>query len=194
MGKIEKRVKKRARKENIQALILESLRMAAVMGVAITAPNAIQTLKKFGLTDTASRNSNRSLKRLLSNGLIEFKVALSGKKFLSITGLGRKKLDYLELNNFFFKKPKFWDGKWRVIIFDIKEKYRYKRDALRAYLVKIGFVKLQASVWVFPYDCEDLLLLLKTDLELGRSLLYVVADTIENDKYLREEFGLPKEE
>ena len=96
------------------------------------------------------------------------------------------------MNNFQLKKPKKWDRKWRIIVFDVKEKERRKRDELRDYLYKIGFKRLQDSVWVFPYDCEDLLMLLKADLGLGRNMLYIVADVVENDRSLREEYGLPQ--
>ena len=48
-------------------------------------------------------------------------------------------------------KPKRWDGKWRIIIFDIPEKIRGKRDLLRKELVAFGFAQLQRSVWAYPY-------------------------------------------
>ena len=54
----------------------------------------------------------------------------------------------------------------------------------------IGFVRLQDSVWVYPYDCEDLITLLKADFRVGKDVLYLIVDSIENDKYLRAEFNL----
>ena len=50
--------------------------------------------------------------------------------------------------------------------------------------------RLQDSVWVYPYDCEDIIGLLKTDIGVGKDLLYMIADEIENDRHLRENFGL----
>jgi len=87
------------------------------------------------------------------------------------------------------EKPKRWDRKWRVVIFDIGEKQRRIRDQLRITLNKIGFVKLQKSVWVYPYDCEDFMMLLKANFELGRNLLYLVVDEIEDDQWLKKIFG-----
>ena len=60
------------------------------------------------------------------------------------------------------------------------------RDTLRA----IGFIPLQGSVWVYPYDCEDLITLLKADFHVGRGMLYMVVDALEYDMRLRQEFGL----
>jgi len=56
--------------------------------------------------------------------------------------------------------------------------------------LQIGFVRLQNSVWVYPYDCEDLVKLLKADFRIGREVLYVIADSIENDMWMRKEFSL----
>jgi len=49
---------------------------------------------------------------------------------------------------------------------------------------------LQDSVWVYPYDCEDFINLMKADFKIGKDLLYVVADKIENDKFLAQHFKL----
>ena len=87
-------------------------------------------------------------------------------------------------------KKRRWDQRWRVIIFDIPERRRKIRDRLRSTMRELGFARLQDSVWVYPYDCEDLMALLKADLKLGVSVLYMVVEHIENDKYLREQFSL----
>lgn len=56
---------------------------------------------------------------------------------------------------------------------------------------EIGFVRLQDSVWVYPYDCEDFVALLKAELKIGKDVLYAIVDTIEQDKNLRRYFNLP---
>ena len=88
-------------------------------------------------------------------------------------------------------KSKRWDGQWRVVTFDIPEKRRSTRDRLRGYMQAYGFKKLQSSVWVFPYDCEEVLALIKAELRIGNAVLYMVVDEIENDRPLREHFRLP---
>ena len=45
---------------------------------------------------------------------------------------------------------KTWNRKWIVVIFDIKEKSRNKRNALRNMLKNIGFGMLQQSAWITP--------------------------------------------
>lgn len=56
--------------------------------------------------------------------------------------------------------------------------------------MEIGFIRLQDSVWIYPYDCEDLLTLLKADLKVGKDLLYMIVDSLEGDAKIRLFFGL----
>ncbi|MCX7779178.1 MAG: hypothetical protein N2259_02990 [Patescibacteria group bacterium] len=63
---------------------------------------------------------------------------------------GKRKILEVKENLKEVKKRK--DGKWLMIIFDIPEKIRIKRNFLRAGLQGLGFQMLQKSIWVSPYD------------------------------------------
>ncbi len=194
MGKIEEDVRKRRRKAETQRMILDVLATAGVISVAVMAPNVLGAMRSMGLIDPKKmlrgQNFNRAIARLKDGSYLKW-TKERGKFFLEITEKGREKLRQLELRNFELPKPKRWDKKWRIIIFDIPETRKKVREQLRNTLIKIGFVKLQHSVWVYPYDCEDLLMLFKADLALGKNLLYIVADSVENDMRLRNYFNLP---
>lgn len=75
-------------------------------------------------------------------------------------------------------------------MFDIKEPRRSVRDALRRELQAVGFVKIQHSVWAYPYPCEDFIALLKADLHVGKDILYLVVEEMENDYLLKKHFSL----
>lgn len=49
-------------------------------------------------------------------------------------------------------KIKKWDGKWRIVMFDIEEKYRGMRTVLRKFLVNLGFRQFQRSLWITASD------------------------------------------
>lgn len=51
-----------------------------------------------------------------------------------------------------------WDGKWRVILFDLPEVERESRRALRQKLRASGFGCLQRSAWISPDPLHDLAL------------------------------------
>src|SRR3989344_4076427 len=52
---------------------------------------------------------------------------------------------------YFRNKSKKWDGKWRIIIFDIPQELHRERNILRRRLRSMGFYMLQKSVFIFPY-------------------------------------------
>ncbi|MEK7614084.1 MAG: CRISPR-associated endonuclease Cas2 [Patescibacteria group bacterium] len=188
MGKMEKESRKRTRGSHLQKAVLNSVAVAGIIGVALVAPNAMRILKMFGLGKVKDRHArqaiNTSRRRLVEKGLLLH----SKDGFLKLTKKGEYKLYELERHDYKLPHPKRWDKKWRVLIFDIPEKKRLLRDKVRLTLSAIGFRRLQHSVWVYPYDCEDLITLIKSDLKIGKELLYLIVDSIENDRRMREWF------
>jgi len=193
MGELETKLKKEIRKGKIQKITLECIKAAGVLSIALVAPKCLKILNELDKDYRRKQNPkylvNRSFYRLLDQGLIKLEQTSEGK-FVRLTAAGEKTLEQIEKYNYKIKKPKKWDGKWRIILFDIKEKRRGIRDLLRKTLNNLGFVRLQHSAWVYPYDCEDLIILLKADFKMGKEILYVIADKIENDAWLRDDFGL----
>lgn len=47
-----------------------------------------------------------------------------------------------------------WDGRWRLVLFDVPVAQRTRRARLRRYLLSRGFGCLQGSVWVTPDSVE----------------------------------------
>src|SRR3989344_1132187 len=188
MGVLERESKKRMRRYQIQKAVLQSVAAVGVLSVALLAPNALQMLKMFGYTPHRRQKEviNVSRARLLKQGFLK----RDERGFLQLTPKGETKLRTLEKYNYHLPHPKHWDKKWRVLIFDIPEKRKGLRDKVRLTLVFIGFKQLQKSVWVYPYDCEDLITLLKADFKIGRDIIYIIADTIENNAELKKSFGL----
>jgi DNA-binding transcriptional regulator PaaX len=189
MGKIEEKVKKRTRRKNLQHIILGSVATAGALSVAVVTPNIMTAIKKLGLPINKRQKEyvSTSAAKLARKGLLHF-----DGKFYILTAEGESVLRRWELAEYGIAKPKRWDGKWRVLIFDIPEKKKVIRNQLTDLLRKAGLLRLQDSVWVYPYDCEDIITLLKTDYGIGRNLLYMVVEELENDKHLRREFGLIK--
>ncbi len=85
---------------------------------------------------------------------------------------------------------KNWDGKWRMVVFDVPEKFRKGRDALRQKLKTLGFYELQRSVFIFPYSCEDEINFIVEFFDLRSYARYGVLESIDNDQHLRSIFHL----
>ena len=190
MGILEEKSKKRKKKENIQKAILSTIKVAGLLSVALVAPNSIQYLKSFGLIPGKRQKEIilRSRDNLVRDGLLKYRNG-----FIELTEKGKARLGLLEMKDWKMDKPRKWDGKWRMLIFDIPEKRRPLRNKIRFTLLSLGFFRLQDSVWVYPYACEDPVNLLKADFKVGKDLLYLIVDFIEDDKGLKKLFGLPLE-
>lgn len=190
MGEIENKIKRKIRISFLQKAVLSSVAVSGLLLVGAIAPGILKFFKYTSFSGKTKLNhstTNRSIRRLVDNGYIVFEDT-NGKKFLRITETGKQ---FLEKETLAFpKKKRKWDKKWRIVIFDIKEKKRELREKLRNTLISIGFLKLQNSVWVYPYDCEDFIKLLKADFEIGKEILYIVADEIENSKWISRCFGI----
>ncbi len=193
MGQLEKESKKRTRKANLQKVILSTVFAMGGLSIALIAPKMTKIFNKlepeFMKSKFRNYSFNRSLERLRKNELIFWEKTNKGN-FAHLTSKGEAKLRQLEMNDYKIKKPKRWDGKWRILSFDIREERKSLRNKIRHTLRQIGFIRLQDSVWIYPYDCEDLIMLLKVDFKVGKDLIYIIADSIENDKNLRKKFGL----
>ena len=184
-------LEKKVKKSNIQKIILESVKLAGIISIGLVAPNVLVAMKKMGLITHPRQieSIKRSRDLLIRRGLLENKTGQ-----LQITQGGRRYLlKCLSLgDNKKLNKDKKWDKKWGVLIFDIPENRRFDRDNIRRALISIGFMRLQDSVWVYPYKCEDLISLLKADTEIGEEVLYMIVEALENDEPIKKYFGLNK--
>ena len=189
MGNIEGRVRKRRHRQNIQLAVLTSLKVAGVLALGMLAPNTLQLLRFLPKDKSIyADRTRRSIENLLKKRLVKISSA-GGSSQVELTPKGEAFLARLAIGGG-LKKPRRWDKKWRVIIFDIPERRRTTRDQLRLTLVQIGFKKLQDSVWVYPYDCEDVIQLIKTDVFLSREVVYIVAEEVEYSQNLKKFFNL----
>lgn len=77
---------------------------------------------------------SKTLKRLRENGFIDF---IDDEKLsIKLTDKGREKAILAKLT----LEDGEWDGRWRIVIFDVPEKRRLARDLLRLKLKSWGLV------------------------------------------------------
>ncbi len=187
MSILEERSRKKTRRKDLQHMILNTVKVAGFLSIGVLAPNVLGSLKKLGFLPNPRRKEyvTSSASRLTKRGFLKFE---NGRYNLTLPG--EKLLRRWELEEYKLVKPKRWDKKWRVVIFDIPEKKRKIRTQITLLFRQAGLYRLQDSVWVYPYDCEDIIGLLKTDYGVGKDLLYMIVDELENDRHLRKEFSL----
>ncbi|MEK9151184.1 MAG: hypothetical protein AAB547_00965 [Patescibacteria group bacterium] len=179
----------------IGRVFLGSIAAVGMVSLAVAAPNAIQIAKLFqGRRQSYFRRYQapsyvrKTLKSLHRRGMVRISER-QGEAKVYLTDKGRRELLKYKLLEKRLEK-RHWDKKWHIIIFDIEEKRRSARNCIRKDMQSFGFAKLQESVWVYPYECEEAITLLKTQYKMGKELVYIVAGDIENDGWLRKKFKL----
>ena len=191
---VEERVRTRARRGAIQRALLGALVAGGLTSVARAAPKVVGLLKQEYLDAILPPDPRQRLhetaSRLKRKGFVAFEMK-DGRKQMRITERGMREIARIRLGTYSIRQPRRWDGKWRMVMFDINEHRRVDRAKIRNILVSLGLYRLQDSVWVHPFDCEEVIALIKTEFRLGENLLYVIADAIDYDRRLRDHFDLP---
>jgi DNA-binding transcriptional regulator PaaX len=112
---------------------------------------------------------------------------------IQLTNKGKKRIKEYSIDVLKIKKPKRWDKKWRILIFDIPTRpkiYNQAREALRNKIKELGFCQMQKSVWVYPYECEDELLFIAEVFEVQKYIEIITAEKILHAKEIKRKFNL----
>ncbi len=128
----------------------------------------------YGIPDLKKTSLAQALKRLREKGFIEkiadkdeskiiFKLTEIGREFLLLS----KSDDEVE-----------WDGKWRIVVFDIPESRRLVRDILRSRLKMWDFKPWQKSVWASKKNITEKLRRLIKELDVEDWVLVIESDNI----------------
>lgn len=172
--------------------VLNVLLISDFVVIASTSPyfanNIIRSFKRF--KKYHNKKVYNAFYRLRKEGSIVFRNK-NGQLHVSLTEKGKKKAGWMQIDAIKIKKPKKWDKKWRIVMFDIAQLKRLHREVLRGKLKNLGFQLFQKSVWITPYDCKDEIGLLKDFFGLtDKELKLVVAHDIGDDKEWKKRFGL----
>jgi CRISPR-associated endonuclease Cas2 len=132
-------------------------------------------------------NTIRSLYR---SRLIHERENSDGSLTMILTDKGKQKVITFNIDNMEIKKPKKWDGKWRIVIFDIPERKRGARDVLRETLKRLGFFELQKSVFVYPYPCQDEMDYVIEFFDLRKYVRIITATELDNELHIKKLFHI----
>jgi len=172
------------KKNKMAGKILRSLLVGGAWAVAASSPYFTINLIRY--LERESRRKERIKKSLSEHYSNEHKEKFrsafyslkrrelidienrGGQIYISLTNEGKKRAGKYQIDELEIKKPKIWDRKWRILIFDIEHKQKIKREALRGKIKELGLFQVQKSVWVYPYDFRKEMGLLRDFLVLQR--------------------------
>lgn len=174
----------------MQTVFLRTLYVGGALSMALVAPKMTRLLPHPDRSKARRKELYRRITQaqyaLMQRGLVE---EIEGR--LHLTEQGSVHIERILMREYKIPEPVHWDGKWRILMFDIKESRRGVRSSLRRLLEGVDFIRLQDSVWVHPYPCDEFVALVRAHLASGvGELRSVVADALESDRTLREHFRL----
>ena len=127
-----------------------------------------------------------SVRQMKKRGIVEV-YRKNQKKFIKLTHKGQLEL---LLRGIKADREQKWDGKWRIVMFDIPEASRSKRDLIRHLLKKQGFVRFQNSVFIGPYQLKrNVIQYLKVS-HLIHYIRILRVDEVDDDRELLRRFKL----
>jgi DNA-binding transcriptional regulator PaaX len=182
-------------KSEIVKDILYWLAVSGAVYVALSSPYFVWNLERAIFKWLKGKKYKRkkiydAFYRLRKEGCVEIQKR-NHQIYITLTEKGKKKAGWLQIDALKIKKPKKWDKKWRIVIFDIAQLKKLYREAFRGKLKELGFYPLQKSVWIYPYDCRDEIELLREFFGLNqRELRIILAEDIGKDDWLKKIFKL----
>lgn len=180
-----------------QKKILTLLAAGSVLAFSLVAPGTARLIKLLDLKQSDEddwRVFNRrylrsALKKLEAQKIIEFVNEGKTSKVV-LTEKGKRRVLSFKVEEMTIPKPARWDGKWRLVFYDVPKSGDKVRDYFRSYLKSFGFYPWQKSVYVHAYPCEKEIDFLRHYLGIGSEVRLIVAETIENDEVFRKYFNV----
>lgn len=142
------------------------------------------------LKDIDRKILRRILREFKHDRLVDFRDEKDGSVSIIISELGEKLALRYQPEQISIKIPAKWDKKWRIVIFDIPERFKKAREALREKLKDLGFIELQKSVWAFPYPCDEEIKFLAEFFEVSQHVRLLTVENISLDADLKLHFDL----
>ncbi len=172
--------------------ILKGLAIGGLIVASFALPNLLQVFSFFGIKTARERyKMNRILQNLEKQKLID--IYEKGKDMvMEITEKGKKRILKYKIDETYLIRPKKWDGYWRMIIFDIPERYKKGRDALTRKLKEMEIYPLQKSVFICPFECWDEIDFVSEFFNVRKFVHYFVAKEIDekDENFLKGYYNL----
>ena len=143
--------------------------------------------KIFATRDARRSNLSRKIRDLKRSGYIT--TFMRDKElFYEITPKGRDRVTKQKLSQLSSQLSKPWDGRWRMVIFDIPEKHRSSRDAFRRILTELRFIQFQKSIYLHPFECTDQIKFACSILSINKFVKISISEIIQGVEDIIEQF------
>ncbi len=172
----------RVHKDSVALKILKGLALTGMIAFAATSPYfGTNLLKALG-----RRKFKKSMTYLKSRGYVRILSESPEGMKVEITRAGKRIVKHIDIAELKLPTPAIWDQKWRVVIFDIPNYKSKNRAAFREKIKELGFRLVQKSVWVYPHECREQVMIIRKFYDIEKHVTYLEAVHSEDeDTWLR---------
>ena len=171
--------------------VLTTIALGGMIITCVALPGMAQVLLLFKPKSNSDKVKFRRTLKYLDNQKYIRIYQKDGKDVVEIKQKGKKKLLAYKFDEISVLSGRHnWDKKWRIVMFDIPEKKKRARNALCRKLKEMGFIELQKSVLVAPYECREEVDFIGEYFSVRGYINYVLVDKIENEQNFRKKFNL----
>ncbi len=170
--------------------ILKGLAIGGLIVASLALPGLPQIFSLLGINNAKNRyRVKRAIQALEKQKLINI-YEKDDEQIMEITEKGEKRVLKYKFDEMRIERPKKWDGCWRIIAFDVPEKYNRGRDALTRKLKEMELYPFQKSVFICPFDCRDEIDFIGEIFNIRKFIRYFVAKEIDDEKYFKKYYNL----
>lgn len=175
-----------------QQKVLLLLVSGLALGMCYSPRQSLRVLKglKKGWKEIDRRALNNAINDLYRSKLVDTKDNRDGTFTLVLSKEGKEVALRYDLDTMAIKEPTHWDGKWRIVMFDVPETLKRVRDTLRIHFKQMGFYEFQKSVFVHPHPCKEEIEYIMEFYNARRFIRFIIATDIDNSIVLKKHFQL----
>lgn len=180
----KKIIKKRFRIGENEKEIIKLIGLGVLVVGSLALPNLALAIKPF-LNDRKDNELKKIWQRLINKKVID----LGGEK-ITLSAKGKEIYKEIQFHDIELTKPDRWDGIWRLISYDVPQVQNHDRDNFRLTLKRWGFHQIQASLWVFPYECREEVAIAAEFYHVAPFVIIMTTDVLPEEERVEEIFSL----
>jgi len=180
----KKLIKRRFRLGENEKEIIKMIGLGGLVLASLALPNLPVAFRPL-----IDRRGQGGMGELL-NKLIDKKVINLGGEEITLTSKGKKLLKEIQFHQITIPKPKKWDGIWWLVSYDIPEVQNRDRDNFRMTLKRWEFIEVQASLWVYPFECREEVAIAASFFNVEPYVIVMSTDILPKEESIRLYFNL----
>lgn len=164
--------------------IIKMVGLGVLVLSSFVLPGLPIALKPF-IKKQGKKRFQRTLKNLDEKGVIY----LHGDR-IKLSKKGQKLLKEIQIKEIEISLPAKWDSIWRLVSYDIPDSFKKERDWFGWTLKRLGFKRIQESLWAYPYECKEEIAVIAQNLRISPFVIIMATNHLPQEQKLIKLFNI----